>query len=158
MTTAAKVAQPQQAANSVSYDDAMNWLRTTPRFAFVLDEGSVHAEGTMTRNRIGAEAIELRANGERWRARATAQGVTWEKDAGGRWGPAEAPPYGNRLFQRVTLVFDPAKKEGEAQLVEPNHYRFTNANTGEVHDVWLAPAGTVERIRIGDAFELKITS
>lgn len=143
---------------AVSYEAAMDWFRTAPRFAFTIVEGGVHAQGTMTRERVGSEVVELRANGEEWRARATAQGVTWEKREGGTWTAAQSPPpYGPRLYQRVTVAFDPRKKEGAAQLVEPNHFRFTNANTGEVHDVWITAAGQIERMRVGEAMELKIT-
>ena len=61
-----------------------------------------------------------------------------------------------RLQQRVTLAFDPQKKEGAPQLVEAGHYRFTNANTGEIHDVWVSPDNRITRMTIGDSFELKI--
>ncbi len=136
----------------------MDWFRTAPRFAFTIDEGGVHAEGTMLRERVGDEIVELRANGEEWRARATMQGVTWEKREGGKWAAApSSPAYGPRLYQRITIAFDPQKKEGAPQLVEPNHFRFTNANSGEVHDVWIGDGGRVARIRIGEAMDLKIT-
>ena len=80
---------------------------------------------------------------------------------GNAWNAAPAPAYGNRLYQRVTLAFDPQKKEGDAQLIATdgtsNHYRFTNANTGEVHEVWVsAKDGHVERMKIGDAFEMTL--
>lgn len=148
--TAAKPA-PSPAAGS-AYDEAMLWFRSTPAFHFVIDEGSVHAEGDLTRKTIGLESVRFRANGEDWRASSGPQGVAWER--GGK--AADAPVYGNRVYQRVTLAFDPQKKEGSAQLVEPGHYRFTNANTGEVHDVWLTADNRISRIRIGDSFELKI--
>jgi hypothetical protein len=145
-----------------TYDQAITWLRATPGFAFVLDEGEVHAEGRMRRATVGAESIEFKANGEEWRAKSGAQGVTWERRSGGKWSVTAAPLYGNRLFQRVTLAFDPQKKEGAAQLAgsggTSNHYRFTNANSGEVHEVWVAKSDShVERIKIGDSFDMQIT-
>lgn len=135
-----------------SYDEAMLWFRSAPAFHFVIDEAGVHAEGDLTRKTIGIESIQFRANGEEWRATSGPQGVSWER--GGK--TADAPAYGNRLYQRVTLAFDPQKKEGAAQLVEPGHYRFTNANTGEVHDVWVTEDNRISRMTIGESFELKI--
>lgn len=145
-----------------TYDKALIWLRTAKTFAFVLDEAGVHAEGRMRRETVGAETVDVKVNGEEWRAKSGAQGVTWERRGGGKWSAAAAPVWGNRVFQRVTLAFDPQKKEGTAQLAgsegTANHYRFTNANTGEVHDVWVAQSDNhVERIKIGNAFEMKIT-
>src|SRR5688572_26747843 len=140
------------AAKSGSYDEAMLWFRSAPAFRFVLDESGVHAEGNLTRETIGRESVQFRANGEEWRATAGVKGVAWER--GGK--PADPPDFGNRIYQRVTLAFDPQKKEGTAQLVEPGHYRFTNANTGEVHDVWVTADNRIQRMKIGDAFELRI--
>lgn len=139
----------------------MLWLRSAPAFHFVIDEGDVHAEGDLTRRTLGSEAVRIRANAEEWRATAGPRGVTWERRKGSSWTSAPAPAYGNRIYQRVTLAFDPQKKEGSAQLVAnegtANHYRFTNANTGEVHEVWVSVAdGYVERMKIGDAFEMQL--
>jgi hypothetical protein len=157
-------AQPVQPVPVVkgTYDEAMVWLRATPGFRFTIDEGGVHAEGKMTRKTVGIESIEVTANGEQWRAGSGPQGISWQRRSGGKWSAAPAPPYGNRLYQRVTLAFDPQKKEGTAQLAGSeggsNLYRFTNANTGELHEVWVAQADShVERIRIGNAMEMKIT-
>lgn len=172
-TTPSKTAPPAVATTSTtpapvpaspkagSYDEAVLWLRSAPGFHFVLDEGGVHAEGDLARRTVGSEIVRLRANGEEWRATAGARGVAWEQRKGNAWTAAGAPPYGNRIYQRVTLAFDPQKKEGNAQLVAAegtaNHYRFTNANTGEVHDVWVNVADNhVERMRIGDSFEMKV--
>lgn len=163
--------QPQITATHVdaapalhaSYDKAMDWLRSVPRFRFVIDEGGVRAEGTMTRPTVGAEKIEFRSNGDEWRAEAGPQGITWQKHKGNAWVAAAAPEYGNHLYQRVTLVFDPMKKEGAAKLVpgEPaataSLFRFTDANTGNVHEVWVSNAGNhVERIRIAGVMDLTI--
>lgn len=128
----------------------------------MIDETGVHAEGDLTRRTIGAESIQFRANGEEWRTSTGPMGLAWERRQGGAWKAATGPAYGNRLFQRVTLAFDPQKKEGEAQLVGTedgaNHYRFTNANTSEVHDVWVNIADErIERVKIGDVFEMRVT-
>jgi hypothetical protein len=144
-----------------SYNEAMLWLRSAPAFHFTLDEGGIHAEGDLTRRTIGAESVRVRANGEEWRATAGVRGVVWELHKGNAWKAASAPAYGNRLYQRVTLAFDPQKKEGDAQFVATegtaNHYRFTDANTAEVHDVWVNVGDShVERMRIGSAFEMKL--
>jgi len=145
-----------------TYEEGLVWLRSTPGFRFEIDEGGVHAEGKLTRKTIGAEVLDVRANGEEWRASAGAQGVSWERRSGGKWVAAPAPLFGNRLYQRVTLAFDPQKKEGAAQLAgtegATNRYQFTNANTGELHQVWVAQGDShVERIRIGETMEMKIT-
>jgi hypothetical protein len=160
-TAPAKPVEPAPAPVGGSYAEAMVWLQSAPAFRFVIDEGGVHAEGELTRKTVGAESVRLRANGEEWRASAGPKGVTWELRKGGKWTAEAAPAYGNRLYQRVTLAFDPQKKEGDAQLVASdgtsNHYRFTNANTGEVHDVWVsAKDNHVERMTIGQGFEMRI--
>ncbi len=151
-TTAPAPAAAAKPLTTSSYDEALLWFRSAPSFRFTIDEAGVHAEGELTRKTIGSESIQFRANGEAWRATSGPQGVTWER--GGK--PADPPPYGNRLYQRITLAFDPQKKEGAPQLVEPGHYRFTNANTGEVHDVWVTDDNRISRMKIGDAVELKI--
>ena len=155
----ATIAPQSPPRTAASYDEAMVWLKSTPGFHFVIDEAGVHAEGDMTRPTVGAEKIAVRANGDEWSAEAGPQGVAWKK--GGN--PAAAPEWGNRLYQRVTLAFDPQKKEGMAQLAssegESSLYRFTNANTGEVHEVWVSNADNhVERIKIGGAMEMVITN
>lgn len=145
-----------------SYSEAMLWLQSAPAFHFVVDEGGIHAEGDLTRKTVGAESVRFRASGEEWRATAGPRGVIWETRKGNAWKAAEAPAFGNRLYQRVTLAFDPQKKEETAQFVaaegSANHYRFTNANTGEVHDVWVNIADNhIERMTIGNSFEMKLT-
>lgn len=138
-----------------TYDEAMLWLRSAPRFRFTVREGDMRAEGEMTRTTPGAEKVRFRANGEEWEAEATAQGVVWKR--GGK--PADPPPYGGRLYQRVTVAIDPQKKEGVPLLVstagETNLYRFTDANSGEVHEVSVRKAdSSIARITIGEKVEL----
>lgn len=151
-TTATSVPELQKG----TYDEALLWMRSTRRFRFTVDEGGVHAEGEMTRSTPGAERVRFTANGEQWEAAATAQGVVWKRHG----KPSDPPPYGVRLYQRVTVVFDPQKKEGVPLLVssegDTNLYRFTNANTGEVHEVWVRKAdASIARVRIGEAVEMK---
>lgn len=139
----------------------MTWLRSTGAFDFTIEESGVEAEGRMTRPTVGAEVVEFRANGEEWRGSAGVKGLTWEKRVAGNWTATEPPAYANRLYQRVTVAFDPQKKEGNAALVESDadtkHYRFTNANTGEVHDVIVNLADdSVQRITIGGVMDLQI--
>lgn len=143
-----------------SYDEAMNWFRSSDGFRFALQEGDVRAEGQMSRETVGKEQVTFRAGSEEWRASAGPQGVTWERRSGSAWVPTAAPPFGNRVYQRVTLAFDPQKKEGAPQLIEgepgETHYRFTDANSGNVHDVWVSADGQVKRIRIGATVDLQI--
>lgn len=146
-----------------TYDEALLWFRSNNGFRFVLDDQGVHAEGTVTRSTPGAEKVQFTANGAEWLAETAPQGVTWKRrQGGGAWQSVEAPEFGARIFQRVTLPFDPQKKEGVPLLVSQegatNLYRFTNANTGDVHELWVRKAdGAVERLKIGDKVDLKIT-
>lgn len=144
-----------------SYDQALIWLKTAKHFSFVLTEDGVHAEGEMTRPRLGAEVVEFRAGGEEWRGEATPQGLAWRRRSGSGWSDAPPPAFAGRLYQRVTIGFDPQKKEGSAQLVSREGgvavFRFTDANTGDVWEVRVRPGNTIERIAIGDRVDLRIT-
>lgn len=151
-----------RATVDASYSAGMDWLRSTPGFRFSLRDGEIEGDGEMTRETIGAERVTLRAAGSEWRASSGPRGITWEKRSGASWSPVETPAFGNRVYQRVTLAFDPQKREGEAQLIASdaiaNHYRFTNANTGDVHNVWVSRSGGhVERLAIGDSVDLRIS-
>lgn len=142
-----------------TYDEALLWLRSARHFRFVLDERRIHAEGEVTRTTPGDEKVQFTTNDEEWLAETTAQGVTWKRRQGGSWKAEDAPPYGGRVFQRVTVVFDPQKKESVPLLVSTegpsNLYRFTDANTGDVHEVWVRKSdASIERIKIGDTMEL----
>jgi len=167
-TTTTTAAPPPATTTSVpvlqkgTYDEALLWFRSVKTFHFVLEDGGVHAEGDVTRSTPGAEKVQFRANGKEWLAEATAKGVTWKRREGSAWRNAETPEFGPRLYQRVTLPFDPQKKEGVPLLAseegETNLYRFTNANTGDVHEMWVKKRdGAVERIKIGEKVDLKIT-
>src|SRR5215213_9486342 len=111
-----------RARRSTSYVDAVTWFRTTPGFHFVVEENGVRAEGDMERANVGIERVRVTANGEEWSAESGPKGVVWKR--GGKELPA--PDWGYRLYQRVTVAFDPEKNEREAQLIEPRHYRFTD--------------------------------
>lgn len=143
-----------------TYDEAMLWLRSTRGFRFVLDDGGVHAEGEMTRTTPGAERVQFRAGGTEWQAAATPQGVIWKKRTGASWTATTAPDYGGRIYQRVTVVFDPQKKEGVPLLVSraggQSLYQFTNANSGERHEVSVREDGSIARMKIGEKVELTI--
>jgi hypothetical protein len=106
----------------------------------------------MVRPTVGAERMRVRVGGDEWIAAAEPSGVVWYR--GGK--PAQPPASANRIWQRVTIAFDPQKKEGEARLVAPDRYRFTNANSGEVHEVRVGD-GRVSRVAIGETMELIIT-
>jgi hypothetical protein len=138
-----------------TYDEALLWLKSAKHFTFTLDEPGLHAEGEMTRKTPGAEKVRFRANGEEWTAEALRQGIVWKR--GGK--SANPPEYGNRLYQRVTLAIDPQKKEGVPLLVstegDTNLYRFTDANTGQVHEVAVRKSdSSVARIKIGEHSEI----
>ena len=145
-----------------SYEDGINWLRSASGYSFTIREGEARASGEMQRRTVGAESVTFRSGDGEWRAAATPSGVAWEKRTGTSWVKSDAPAWGSRLYQRVTLAFDPQKKEGRAQLVATeggvSHYRFTDANSGNVHDVWIDAAGRVQRITIGDDVELTVTA
>jgi hypothetical protein len=157
-TTTTRVPELQKG----TYDEALLWFRANNGFSFTLDDHGVHAEGEVSRKTPGTEKVQLRANGAEWLAETNVQGVTWKRREGsGAWKSADAPEWGARVFQRVTLPFDPQKKEGVPLLAseegETNLYRFTDANTGEVHELWVRKKdGAVERMKVGDAVDLKI--
>ena len=141
------------AAGTPRYEDAVRWFRTTPGFHFVIEEAGVRAEGEMARSTVGAEEVRVTVNGEEWSAKTSAQGVVWKR-AGKEVPP---PDWGNRLFQRVTVAFDPEKSEGQAELAGPRHYRFTDANSAAVHNVGVNDAGQIETITIGNTVSMTLS-
>jgi hypothetical protein len=153
--TAAPAPAPSPSAPaSPTYDQAITWFRTTPGFHFVITESGTRAEGDMSRPNVGAERVAMKIDGAEWSAESGAKGVAWK-----RAGKDAAPPeMGNRLYQRVTVAFDPEKREGQAQLVEPGHFRFTDANSGAVHDVWVNAAGQIEKMTVGNAVSLTLSA
>jgi hypothetical protein len=166
-TTATTAPQPQATTTSVpalqsgTYDEALLWLRSANGFSFVLDDGDVHVEGEMSRTTPGAEKVQFRGKDGEWQAEARPQGVVWKRRAGGSWKETGPPAWGARIYQRVTLPFDPQKKEGVPLLVstegETNLYRFTNANSGEVHEVWVRKSdSSMARMKIGETVEMTI--
>ena len=102
------------------------------------------AKGEMTRPTPGMERVHFKAgDGATWTGEAKHSGVVWSRDGKHEMSP---PDITNRVWQRTTMVLDPQKKEGRAQLVGTdtvggescNHYHFTNANNGEANDVWVS--------------------
>jgi hypothetical protein len=115
-------------------------------FRFRVASPALTAHGVLQRPRIGQERVTI---GE-WTADTKPGGIVWTR--GGK--PATPSPELERLYQRLTLYFDPQKKEGTPQLVEEkgsaNHYHFTDANSGEAYDVFVAKEdGRIVRLRAG---------
>ena len=157
VTTTTRVPELQKG----TYDEALLWFRSTNGFDFVLDDHGVHAEGKVSRTTPGTEKVQFHANGAEWLAETNVQGVTWKRREGSAWKSVDAPEFGARIYQRVTLPFDPQKKEGVPLLASEEGatslYRFTNANTGDVHEWWVRKTdGAVERIRIGEKVDLRL--
>jgi hypothetical protein len=146
-----------------TYQQGMDWLRSTPGFHFELVESGVRATGDMVRPTVGTERVRFTADGAEWLAVAKRSGITWYRHNAGKWQHATPPVYGDRIYQRVTLAFDPQKKEPEPVLAggdaATNQYRFTNANTGDVHEVWVAKGdGHLERMKVGEAVEVTFSA
>ncbi len=140
------------------YADGMDSFRSAKGFRFTLTEGDVTVSGEMARPAIAAERVHFRKGGNEWLGVARASGLQWYRQKKGHWVPEPQPPaYADRVFQRVTVAFDPQKVEPEALLLASEslggevcqHYRFTNANTREVHDVWIRRRdGSIARVSI----------
>ncbi len=101
----------------------------------------------MDRSTIGAERERFTLHGAgtddgEWTGETKSAGVIWTHR--GQRTPGE-PAVVDRVWQRTTLYIDPQKKEGAAQKVKEDwlndvpaiQYRFTDANNGDVHDVWV---------------------
>lgn len=165
-TTAAPVNVPGPVAPNIgTYEQAMDWMRTTRGFHFVLRDGAVQAEGDMLRPAQKSETVRMTMAGAEWIAASKPNGVLWFRAEGDKWRAAQAPVDGPRVYQRVTLALDPQKVEGDAQFVKSvgdlNEWRFTNAITREVHRLWIDPRGnTIAKVVIESAdrpFEITIT-
>lgn len=153
-TSTAPPIAPAPTIGGPTYDQAITWFRTTPGFSFVVEESGTRAVGDMERTNVGAERVRMTIGGDEWTAEAGPKGVIWK-----RGGSESAPPeMGNRLWQRVTLAFDPEKREGQAQLVEPGHFRFTDANSGAVHDLWVADDGRITKMTIGKSVSMTLSA
>jgi hypothetical protein len=131
---------PEKCAGDGSYEQALDCFRISSGFHFALDS----VRGQMTRATPGLERVQFKGiDGITWIGEAKHQGVVWSRN-----GTHDASPPGvvNHVWQRTTMILDPQKKEGSAQLAgtetisgEPsNHYHFTNANSGEANDVWVS--------------------
>lgn len=137
-TQATITAAPAPSPTTGTYVLGLAWYRATPGFRFVLTEGTQRAEGELKRTLPGSESVRMKLDDASYLVETKPHGVIWTRDG----KPAKEPPNGGRIFQRLTLAIDPQKKEGEAQLAgtegELNHWRFTNAVTGDVHHVWVS--------------------
>jgi hypothetical protein len=143
-TRAAATSTPQRCAGDGSYEQALDCFHISAGFRFVLtDKDGFRAEGTMTRPTPGLERVELTADGAKWVGEAKKAGVVWSRNGAHQQSP---PEFTNRVWQRTTMVLDPQKKEGKAQLAgeetiggeDCNHVHFTNANNGDANDVWVS--------------------
>ena len=150
---------PQHCNGDGSYPIAIDCFRQTAGFHFVITDGAARAEGDMARAAVGAESVRFTltgsgANDGRWLGLSKGTTISWSRD--GKAITAE-PPIADTVYQRTTLSFDPQKKEKDAQPagtemvdgVDCNHVRFTDANNGDVHDVWISRAtGDLVKTRI----------
>jgi hypothetical protein len=145
-----------------TYAGAMQWFRGTKGFHFLLDENGRRAEGDLSRATIGRERVRFSAEGGEWLGIARKTGVHWYRRNGSGWTAEKAPPeLANSVWQRTTMAFDPMKKEGEAQAdgsepidgVPHNRFRFTNANTGDVHQLSVSTTkGNIAKLKIESRF------
>lgn len=141
---------PQHCNGDGSYAVAIDCFRQTAGFHFVITEGSTRAEGDMARAAVGAENVRFTLTGSgtndgKWLGLSKGSTIAWSRD--GKAIGTE-PPIADTVYQRTTLSFDPQKKEKEAQPagtemidgIDCNHLRFTDANNGDTHDVWISRA------------------
>ncbi len=131
---------PQKCAGDGSYEQGLDCFRISSGFHFITGD----AKGEMTRSTPGRERVRFNTgDGATWIGEATRSGVVWSRNGKHEQTP---PDVTNRVWQRTTMVLDPQKKEGSAQLAGAetiggeacNHYHFTNANNGEPNDVWIS--------------------
>jgi hypothetical protein len=131
---------PQKCAGDGSYEQALDCFRMSNGFHFTLDG----VRGQMSRPTPGLERVQFKGmDGVTWIGEAKHQGVVWSRNGAHELSP---PDIVNQVWQHTTMVLDPQKKEGSPQLSgtdtisgEPsNHYHFTNANSGEVNEVWVS--------------------
>jgi len=140
------VSTPAKCAGDGSYEQAVECFRMSSGFRFRVTSPELSGGGRLQRPRIGEEMVTV---GE-WTAESKNGAIVWTK--GGK--PAAPSPELERLYQRLTLYLDPQKREGAPQLVDANgnakHYHFTDANSGEVYDVYVAKDdGRIVRLRAG---------
>jgi|GEM_PF-549194 len=138
----------QKCAGDGSYVGAVDCFRMAAAVHFTIDEPHAHLEGEVTRKTAGTERMDARvtrsgsADGD-YHVEPRISGLAWTRN--GKPLPSP-PPLLERTWQRATLYLDPQKKEGKAQLagtdttagIYCNIYRFTNANNGDRHEVWVS--------------------
>jgi hypothetical protein len=144
---------PQHCDGDGTYAMAVSCFRETAGFRFVMQQQSdppTSATGDMARPSPGLEKVRFALHGTGatdgdWLAQTTARGVAWFHRAGS-WKSAQEPAIADRIFQQMTLWVDPQKREpaplfagnDSIEGIDCNHYRFTNANSGDTHDVWVS--------------------
>jgi hypothetical protein len=140
---AALAARPQ----TDDYDAALGRFRESRGFRFDIAVGPTHATGEMARPTPGMERVTFQASGARWMAEAKPNGVVWTKDGK---PVANEPAWADRIYQWVTIYFDPQKTAPPQPI--GSHLRFLNQNNGEVNDVWIAN-GEIVRVQTSGAGE-----
>jgi len=140
------VSTPAKCAGDGSYDQAVECFRMSSGFRFRVTSPALTAAGTLQRPRLGEERVTI---GE-WTAETKPSGIVWTRGGKAATPTAEL----ERLHQRLTLYLDPQKKEGAPQLADStakaNHYHFTDANSGEAYDVYVAKDdGRIVELRAG---------
>lgn len=141
-----RVSTPAKCAGDGSYEQAVECFRMSSGFRFHVASPAINGNGELRRPRIGQEQMTV---GD-WSAESKVGGIVWTR--GGK--PATPSPELERLYQRLTIYLDPQKKEGSPQLADSsgnkNHYRFTDANSGEPYDVYIAKDdGRIVELRAG---------
>jgi hypothetical protein len=140
---------PDHCAGDGTYAQAVDCYRQTSTLDFTIEEAKgLRAEGGMRRDTPGAERLRFTLKGAgggdgEWTAEAKSTGVVWTH--GGRRETSE-PAIADRVWQRTTMYVDPQKKEGEPQRAGNEkaggqdciRYHFTDANSGDAHDVWVS--------------------
>jgi hypothetical protein len=135
-------------AGDGSYGQAVDCFRMAAALHFTIDEPHAHLEGEMARKTAGAERMQVKVTGSgssdgAYTVEPRISGLAWTRNG----KPLQSPPtLLERTWQHVTIYLDPQKKERKAQLagtdttagVYCNIYRFTNANNGDRHEVWVS--------------------
>jgi hypothetical protein len=138
----------RKCAGDGSYAQAVDCFRMAAALHFTIDEPHAHLEGEMVRKTAGAERMRVKvirsgsSDGD-YAVEPRIAGLSWTRNG----KPLSSPPaLLERTWQHVTIYLDPQKKEGKPQLagtdttagVYCNIYRFTNANNGDRHEVWVS--------------------
>jgi len=140
------VSTPAKCAGDGSYEQAVECFRMSSGFRFHVKMPGLEAKGELHRPRIGEERVTVGP----WTAETKSGRIVWTRNG----KPDHPTPELERLYQRLTIYLDPQKKEGSPQLAssdaKANHYHFTDANSGEVYDAFVAKDdGRLVELRAG---------